>query len=160
MLGRSLLYVQSRRAIHSNKNSFYFVERKFIIPAIIELSCSRRRMIGHRRRALDSASILQIGCDASGPECVVAYLGRNPSSSCAPADHCIGIGLGQGSCSQLFTAAADGAKQIGLWVIPEIEPIDVAPEIPQDYDGRASHAACHLFHASEPKAGSAAHANR
>ena len=52
-----------------------------------------------------------------------------PAASGAAADHHIGIGLGQGGARELPGAAADGAEQRPLRIVPDARLLDVGGEI-------------------------------
>jgi len=81
------------------------------VPAVVELRGPRAGMIGHGGGLLQRAAVLEICCDARGPETMIADLGLYASRCGASTDHRMGVGLGQGSAGELARAAADGPKQ-------------------------------------------------
>ena len=63
-----------------------------------------------------------------GPEAVVADLGLDPGRLGAPANHLVGVGLGQGTAGELARAAADSAKQRPLEVCRKPGPVQIGRE--------------------------------
>jgi len=80
-----------------NQNPLDLVEAHFVAPAVVELGGAGAGMVGHRCGLLQRAAVLEIGRDARRPETVVADLGLDAGRRGSPADHRMGVGLGQGS---------------------------------------------------------------
>lgn len=87
------------------------------MPAVIELGRPRTGVVRHRSRLLKGSAVLKIGCDPCRPETVVAdfrpYAGRGR----APANHGIGVRLGQRRAGKRPGAASDCAEQRSLRII-------------------------------------------
>ena len=97
-------------SIRLHSDSFDLIETDVIMAPIIELGGAGAGVIGHGRGVLQGAPVLQIGGDPCRPKTMVAHLGRNPSRHRPPADHGIGIGLGQGRTRKLAGSPADGPE--------------------------------------------------
>lgn len=58
--------------VASDRNPLHFIKTHLVAAAIIELGSAGARMVCHGRGLLKSAAIIEIGCDARGPEAVIA----------------------------------------------------------------------------------------
>ena len=54
-------------------DALHLVEAEFVPPAVIKLGGTGRGVVGHRRRLLERAAVLQVGRDA-GAECLEVLL--------------------------------------------------------------------------------------
>ena len=99
------------------------------MPPVIELGGPGAGVICHGRSVFKRSAIFQIGRNSRGPKTVVSQLGRNPGSSSAPADHRIGIGLGQGGARELAGAPAYGAEQRPLGIIGQVSALYIGMQI-------------------------------
>ena len=71
------------------------IKARVIPVAIVELGCSRRRVIRHRRGFLERAPILEICGNARRPQAMVAELCRDGGRRCTPDGSLIGARLRQ-----------------------------------------------------------------
>ena len=101
----------------SNHDPLDLVEVHLVPPPVIELGRPGAGMVGHGRGLLQRAAVLEIGRDAGGAKAVIADLGLDPGRRRAPANHRVGVGLGQGSAGELAGAAADGAEERPLGIV-------------------------------------------
>jgi len=104
--GRYLLLVFA-----SDQNSLYLIERHLVAPPVVELRGARAGVVGHGSGLLQRAAVLEVRRNAGGPETVVADLGLDAGRRSPPANHRVGVGLGQGSAGEFACAAADGPEQ-------------------------------------------------
>jgi hypothetical protein len=73
-------------------------------------------MVRHGGGVFERAAVFQIGRDAGCAKRVIADLGRDVGTGGTPADHGVGILLGQGRPGELPGRAADGAEQRALGI--------------------------------------------
>lgn len=64
-------------------------------------------MVRHLRRLFQRAAVLKVGGDAGRPEAVVADIGLDPGGRRPPADHRVGLHLGQRRPGRGVRAPAD-----------------------------------------------------
>src|ERR1017187_7372142 len=112
----------------SDQYPFDLIEAHLVAPPVIELRRPGAGMVGHGRGLLQRPAVLEIGRDAGRPETVVADLGLDPGRLGAPANHLVGVGLGQGTAGELARAAADGAKERPLEVCRKPDPVQIGRE--------------------------------
>ncbi len=86
-------------------------------------------MVCHGRSVLQCAAVLQIRRDSGRPKTVISHLRLNAGGRRPPADHRIGVGLGQGRPRQLPGAPADGPKQWPLGIVGQAGALDVGDQV-------------------------------
>jgi hypothetical protein len=112
----------------SNQYPLDFIERHLVAPAIVKLRGTRAGVIGHGRGLLERAAVLEIRCDTRGAKAVVADQSLDAGRRGPAANHCVRIGLGQGSTGELAGAAADSAEERGLRIAGQVRACDVGLE--------------------------------
>lgn len=86
-------------------------------------------MVRHRGGALQGAAVLEIGRDTRRPKGVIADLGLDLGRRCAPADHLVGAGLGEGITTELAGAAPDRLEQPGARLVAQAGALQVVAEV-------------------------------
>lgn len=79
-----------------NSNPLDLIEADVVVPPVIELGCTGTGMICHGSGVFQRAAILQISSDPGRSEAVISHSGLNAGRGSSPADHHIGISLGEG----------------------------------------------------------------
>jgi transposase len=115
--------------VSSHPDPLHLIEAKFLAPPVIELRRAGAGVVRHLRRLLQRPAIFQVRRDAGRAETVVAEFGGNAGRRRAPADHRVGIRLGQGCARQQCGAAADGAEQRPLGIFGQARTLDVGEEV-------------------------------
>src|ERR1700724_1437908 len=105
-----LIMKASKSSSRSNEYPLHLVEAHLVAPAIVKLRRARRGVVRHGSGLFERPAVLQIGGDAGRAEAVIADFRGDTSGGCAPPDHRIGIGLGQGGQGELARASAYRAK--------------------------------------------------
>lgn len=97
--------------------------------AAVELGGTGAGMIGHGRGGLQRPAIPEISRDPRRPKTMIAHLGLNSGRRRAPADHGIGVGLGQGGCGSaaLCRGRSSGRAAPGIFAQPA--PIDIGVQV-------------------------------
>ena len=86
-------------------------------------------MVRHRGGLFERAAVLQVGRDPGRPEGVIADLRLDAGRRGAPADHGVGVRLGQGGRGQRVRPAADRAEQRPLGIAGEPAAVDVVVQV-------------------------------
>ena len=129
----------------------------FVAPTVVKLRRACRGVVRHRGSFFQSAAILEVGGDPGRAKRVIADLCLNPGRPCAPADHSVGVRLGQGSrrparpyLGRSFeTAAPFGRSRVRNRQCRRGGKF-------RGCGGRAFRGACRPFRASGPKDGGSA----
>ena len=74
-------------------------------------------MVRHNGGVFERAAVFQVRCDARRPKGMIADLGLEAGVAGAPADHGVGVLLGQGRPGELPGSAAYGAEERPLGIL-------------------------------------------
>jgi len=75
----------------SNHDPFDFIEGYLILPSVIETSCARAFVIGHRLSNLELPAVSQVLCDVRCPKRVATYFGADVGASRPAGYHAIHV---------------------------------------------------------------------
>src|ERR1700723_536051 len=81
----------------SNQYPLDLIEAHLIAATVVELRRTGAGVVRHGCGFLQRATVLEICRDAGSPETMVADLGLDAGRLSAPANHRMGVSLGQGS---------------------------------------------------------------
>src|SRR5260370_24449289 len=95
-------------------DSMNFIERDFVIAAVVELGCPWRFMVGDLLCHFQLAAVFQIRRDAGRAESMIADPRFDACRFRAPADDAVGVLLEEGIGCKLSGLAAGGAEGGGV----------------------------------------------
>src|ERR1700736_6367002 len=109
----------------SDRDSLDFIERDFIIAAVIELGCPRRFVVSDLLRYFQLAAVLQIRRDPGRAESMIADACLHAGRFRTPADDAVGVLLEEGIGCKLASLAAGSAEEIAVDVIGDAGRFDI-----------------------------------
>ena len=113
----------------SDRNPLDFIERDFVIAAIVELGCPRRFVVSDLLRYFQLAAVLQIGRDAGRAEAMIANPRFDTGRFRAPADDAVRVLLEEGIGCKLTSLAAGGPEEIAFNVIANASRFNIVVQI-------------------------------
>ena len=125
LLALRLTFAIFRLFSSSYGNPLNFIERDFVIAAVVEFGRPRRFMVGDLLRNFQLAAVFQIRRNAGRAEGMIADAGFDAGRFCAAADDAVGVLLEEGIGCQLAGFAAGTAEEIAVDVIGDAGRFDI-----------------------------------